>query len=259
MSFNLRYMNQHDKDNAWPYRKDAAAHIIRTYRPTLVGTQEGFASMLADLQERLPEYGWFGEGRNGGVEGEYNAIFYNKTELDVIDWGQFWLSEHPHAPVEISWNAKIHRICTWGLFRFRERPDKQFLHFNTHLDHMSQLAREKGSLLVWNRLSEQCARMKLPAVLTGDLNAEPDNAVIRFLRGEVEAERQRSTLTDAYLAAGVEAGRTFHGFEGGVEGEPIDYVFVSPEASVRQMTVIRDVVDGRLPSDHYPVQAVVFL
>lgn len=250
MTFNLRCQTTADKENAWTYRKGAAAEVVNQYRPTLFGTQEGFSFMLADLEERLPDYAWVGEGRNGGTENEYNAIFYKKEELEVVDWGQFWLSEQPEGPIVKSWGASLHRICTWALFRFRDQPLKQFLHYNTHLDHSSELAREMGSRLIWDRLSEHLKRTPLPAMLTGDMNSYPDSAAIQLFRGH---------LTDAFVAVGVEPGLSFHGYKGGADGQPIDYVFVTPDVQVNDVVIIRDQMDGMFPSDHYPVQARVTL
>ena len=53
-------------------------------------------------------------------------------------------------------------------------------------------------------------------------------------------------------------GPTFHNFDPqNFKGEVIDYVFVKGDVTVNKFEVIRDVVDGDLPSDHYPVYADV--
>ncbi|TMV48993.1 endonuclease/exonuclease/phosphatase family protein [Paenibacillus mesophilus] len=255
MTFNLRFNNPRDEGNSWEHRKDAAAEIFARYKPTVAGTQEGLYGMLADLGHRLSEYEWVGEGRNGGRENEFNAIFYRKDEVEAVDWGQFWLSELPDGPMEKSWGTTHFRICTWALFRFRAEPGPCFLHYNTHLDHSSQQAREKGSRLLSERLAEHRRRTGLPAILTGDMNAEPDNPAIAFLSGKLEVDGVRCALHDAYEAAGEEPGRSFHGFAGGDEGQPIDYVFASPEVRIEGVRIIRDRMDNLYPSDHYPVLA----
>ena len=45
--------------------------------------------MLKDMSMYLEDYLWFGEGRNGGDLGEFNAIFYKKDILNLKDSGQF--------------------------------------------------------------------------------------------------------------------------------------------------------------------------
>jgi endonuclease/exonuclease/phosphatase family metal-dependent hydrolase len=84
-------------------------------------------------------------------------------------------------------------------------------------------------------------------VLTGDFNAWPSNPAIVRLRCE---------LFDAYrtLEEG-DVGMTAHSFKGGTKGHPIDYIFTSEGVRVLEAQVIRDHVDGRYPSDHYPVLA----
>ncbi|RRJ61599.1 hypothetical protein EHV15_00385 [Paenibacillus oralis] len=52
-------------ENIWSSRRDMVAGIIRFHRPDLVGMQEVLHRQLEDLQERLPEYGWVGSGRDG--------------------------------------------------------------------------------------------------------------------------------------------------------------------------------------------------
>lgn len=259
MTFNLRRQTTKDGGNAWTYRKTYAADIVKRYRPTVAGTQEGFREMLVDLERQLPEYAWIGEGRNEGSADEYNAIFYRKEELEAADWGQFWLSEHPEGPIAKCWGATHHRICTWAHFRSRSEPDRQFLHYNTHLDHSSQEARENGVRLLWERLSEHRKRTELPVVLTGDMNAEPDNPAIVYLREQADPGTENRSLTDAYSILREPPGSSFHSFQGGADGEPIDYVFGTSEVRFEDVRIIRDRFGDAYPSDHYPVAATATL
>jgi endonuclease/exonuclease/phosphatase family metal-dependent hydrolase len=57
----------------------------------------------------------------------------------------------------------------------------------------------------------------------------------------------------------VEDVRTAHGFKGTRQGSKIDYVFVPPSAKVIEARILYDNVDGRYPSDHYPVNATILL
>jgi endonuclease/exonuclease/phosphatase family metal-dependent hydrolase len=50
---------------------------------------------------------------------------------------------------------------------------------------------------------------------------------------------------------------TFHGFRGGEEGDKIDAVLRGPGWEVVEAEIVRDHRDGRYPSDHYPVTAVL--
>lgn len=66
MSYNIK--NDYDKEgeNTWNSRRDLVAGIVRFHRADLVGMQEVLHNQLTDLEERLPEYGWIGAGREDG-------------------------------------------------------------------------------------------------------------------------------------------------------------------------------------------------
>lgn len=212
--------------------------------------------MLQDLERELPEYGYAGTGREGGNEGEHCAIFYLKSQITVQDTGQFWLSEEPEKPGSKSWDSSLPRICTWAQLRWIDTGE-QCIVYNTHLDHVGQTARENGMKLIWRRMQAHVEDMNLPAILTGDFNAYPDNPVVRFLRGELALDAQRAKLKDAYSTLS-QIGRTAHEFKGGTEGQPpIDYIFVTPEVEVLSVEIDRRQVDGGYPSDHYPIIAQV--
>jgi endonuclease/exonuclease/phosphatase family metal-dependent hydrolase len=227
-----------------------------------MGTQELTAPMLADLRSRLEEYGWVGQGRLGGEDGEWSAIAYRTADWKPVDSGTFWLSETPEVPGSISWDSSLPRICTWCLLESVRQPGVRILAFNTHLDHMGREARSRGLRIICERLAEMRRRLSLPVILTGDFNDEPDSEPLRvigeFPLGAGAAAGER--LVNAYDAVGLDAeqtGGTFHDFKGGEEGLPIDYIFVSPEITVDELQVDRSQVDGGYPSDHYPVAATV--
>jgi endonuclease/exonuclease/phosphatase family metal-dependent hydrolase len=52
---------------------------------------------------------------------------------------------------------------------------------------------------------------------------------------------------------------TFNGFKGDRSGEKIDYVFVPAGVKVLEAKILHNNVDGRYPSDHFPVVARVRL
>lgn len=241
MTFNLRLNHAGDGKNAWPYRIEKVAKVIESNDSDIIGVQEALFPMLEDLQDVLSTYDMIGEGRGGGKIDEYSAIFYKKNVLDLIDQGQFWLSETPEIVNSISWNSACPRICTWGKFRTIIDPSKEFVVFNTHLDHVSQEARERGIDLILAHMG-QFMDEQMPVVFMGDLNAQPDNQVIQILR-------------DANLVEAQTKGRTFHDFQGGIDGEPIDYIFTSKDAKLAEVKVDRQMINSRYPSDHFPVIA----
>ncbi|NOV03830.1 endonuclease/exonuclease/phosphatase family protein [Paenibacillus planticolens] len=253
MTYNLRTCLAQDGDNAWEYRYDKVAAMIREHSPLLLGTQEGNTSMLEDLQ--LEEYHWIGEDRLGDRGDEHCAIYFKKDELDVVEHGTFWLSEQPEIPASISWDSSLPRICTWGHFRHKGTGTELLL-FNTHLDHQGQQAREQGVRLIWERIKELRAAKEIPVLLTGDFNSQPDSMVIRFMRGEPVWDEALVDMSDAYSMMVGPVGASFHdNYTGRIEGEPIDYIFVTPDVQVSSIQIDRRRIDGRYPSDHYPVVA----
>src|SRR5215216_5555742 len=83
MSFNLRYASE-QTPNSWAQRRPVMAELLRRERPAVVGTQEGVHGQLEDMRRDLPAgYAWVGVGREGGDRGEFMAIFYGTTRLDV--------------------------------------------------------------------------------------------------------------------------------------------------------------------------------
>ncbi|MFD2330976.1 endonuclease/exonuclease/phosphatase family protein [Cohnella sp. GCM10020058] len=257
MTFNLRTNVPSDGDNAWPQRPQAVAKAILRHAPDVVCVQEALYAMLLDLAPLLPEYTWVGEGRRGGQEDEFCAIWYKTGKGSVAEFGSFGLSETPERLGELGWGADYPRMCTWArLVGTANESGKEdgLTVFNTHLDHVSEPAQVNGMSLILDRIGALRARSEAPVVLTGDFNVGPGHAVVCGL--------EQAGYVNGYSAlvggGGAEsAGATFHDFRGGEAGEPIDYIFVSPNVAVSRIEVDRDRYEGRYPSDHYPVCAVL--
>lgn len=147
MSFNLRYDNPKDLNNAWSAGRNAlVATLIEKRRPTVIGAQEGLISQLKFLETRLkgviaPHIGC---GRLGSDKDEHCAIFYDPGIVEVEATGNFWLSEQPLKVGSSSWNSSLPRMCTWAAFHLKSNAEAKFSVWNTHLDHLSKLARENG-------------------------------------------------------------------------------------------------------------------
>lgn len=265
MSYNLRCDTPDDGDNAWPHRADEAAQVVVELAPDVFGVQEGFFGMLEDLNERLPGYTWLGQGRDGGGEGEFSAIFYRPDRLRVVSSGHFWLSSQPDTPGSIYPGASCPRMCTWAHFiGGRKEHAKEFYFFNTHLDHRSEEARVAGALMILERLDEARKKRILPAILTGDMNAWPESPAILALLSDSDSGPPLYDAADWLRDRGGQIGATYHGFQGdewerGTLGEPIDYVFHTEEWGVNAFGVYKEQINGRYPSDHYPVWADLVL
>ena len=84
-AFNLRYASN-SKPNAWPDRLPVMANLINEKNPDIIGTQEGKFYQLKELNKKIPEYTWFGTGRDGGSRGEFMAIFYKANRFDIMKY-----------------------------------------------------------------------------------------------------------------------------------------------------------------------------
>lgn len=245
MSFNVRLPHDADGADRWAVRRGLTARVLRDAAPDVFGTQELFKEQGDYLAAQLPEYAWFGRGREAKGGGEHMGVFYRKAALRLLDSGNFWLSDTPAVAGSISWGHPYPRMVTWGLFE-RRTDGKRFYLFNTHLPYRDEDdgARVRGAALLQARIAALPAGV--PVVVTGDFNAEPDSAThAAMTRG----------LTDAWAAAGQRSGpaATFHAFKGKAERR-IDWILVRG-FDVRSLRTLDANEAGRYPSDHFPVVA----
>ncbi|UCE21812.1 MAG: endonuclease/exonuclease/phosphatase family protein [Candidatus Aminicenantes bacterium] len=258
VSFNIRYDNPGDRENAWINRKDMAAETIRFHGIDIAGLQEALHSQVEDLEARLSEYGWFGVGRDDGQrQGEYTPIFYLKSRFKVLDQSTFWLSETPEVPGKLGWDAVCPRIVTWGKFKDRSTGKVLFV-FNTHFDHVGEVARSQSADLILLKIEELAG--SYPVVLTGDFNCTIDDAPYSILISKREG---RHSLADTHnISRTIPYGstQTFNGFNNELRPDfRIDFIFVCNISQVFRYGVISERWDGRFVSDHYPVMAEMSL
>lgn len=249
MTFNIRLDAASDSMNNWKYRKDNAAQMVAYYEPDIVGMQEVLKNQLDDLKARLPEYTQLGVGRADGKEkGEYCPLFYKTDRFDLVDYGNFGMSETPDSIGIKGWDAACERITTWAILKDKA-SGKQIAAFNTHFDHVGQVARRESATLILAKM-KQIAE-KLPVVLTGDFNGELDSDPIRLLT--------EGGMINTYTEAPVVYGPswTFHAFGNLVleDRTLIDYVLIKGAVEVEKCRVIGDKPDNGYLSDHAPVMA----
>ena len=256
MSFNIRYGTAADGDNAWPRRTELVYDVIARFQPDLIGYQEVLDFQFDALVARFPELTSEGVGRDDGRrKGEFSSLAYRRDRFTRIASGTFWLSATPDVPGSKSWDAALPRICTW--VRLRETASGRELVFaNTHFDHRGQVARREAARVLSERLSPVAAGV--PAVLTGDFNITEDTPAFKVLVDPPEASWVR--WIDAYRILHPERSpdeASFNGFKGTVRGARIDFVLHTGHFRASAAAIDRHQREGRLPSDHYPVTAVL--
>jgi endonuclease/exonuclease/phosphatase family metal-dependent hydrolase len=257
MTFNIRYDNPDDGENAWPHRKDFVASTIRLHLADVVGVQEALEHQLEDLMEMVPEMSWVGTGRNADGGGEFSAILYSSERLEVLEHDTFWLSETPDVPGSQSWDAMLPRIATWAKFRDVE-SNKEFLVLNTHFDHRGPQARVESAKQIMNRVSDIAEG--LPIVVMGDLNTTENDEPYSIL-SENSLPDGRKILDGYYHSVHGHHGpsSTWTGFKSILPDRRIDYIFVSDDVTIHQHAALADQREGRFPSDHLPVLAEIEL
>jgi endonuclease/exonuclease/phosphatase family metal-dependent hydrolase len=251
MTFNIRYGTADDGDNRWENRRGLLVELLRKEKCDVMCLQEALHFQLEELVDSLPGYSYAGVGRDDGIRaGEYAAIMYRRGRFTVDTSGTFWLSETPGVPGSRHWGNNVTRICTWA--RLLDRTSRQSVClFNLHLDHESQLSREKSAWLLLERIAARPHQD--PVIITGDFNAGETNPALRVLLFD------GARFVDSYQAIHDEKTDTgtYHAFRGDSSGEKIDFILVDNQARVFDARILHDNNAGRYPSDHFPVTAVL--
>lgn len=247
MTYNIRLDVAVDGENDWTHRKDYFTSQIQFYEPDIFGVQEAMPHQVTDIANALPSYSYIGTGRDGIGKGESSNIYYKPDRFILKASGTFWLSETPDT-ISKGWDAAFNRVCTYGLFKDKKTKKTCWV-FNTHLDHMGELARTKGIELILSKISMLNTK-KFPVVFMGDFNSEPNTERVIALKKVMDDCRDIS-IEKPFGPTG-----TFNGFK---HNEPvlklIDYIFLSKDNifKVNKYAVLSDSKDQRYPSDHLPV------
>lgn len=259
MTFNIRYGTAREADSAdnWAQRATRVHRVIADYEPDVLGIQEALRFQIDSLRSWFQGLNEAGVGRDDGKEaGEYSAILYREDRLELLEGGTEWLSDTPSVPGSKSWGNEIPRIVTWA--RLRDRmTGGTFYVFNTHWDHQSQPSRERSADRVLARIAAR-EHQEDAVIVTGDFNAGEDNAAFQAL---LEGGATGVRLIDTFRAIHPDTSEvgTFNAFTGTADGPKIDAILTTPEWQVRDAAIVRLRVNGRFPSDHFPVTARLIL
>ena len=243
MSYNIRLDVKSDGVNQWHNRREGVISLIKEEKPDVFGIQEGLPHQIAYLSKQLEEYTMIGEGRDGGNNGEYSAIYYKNKKLKVLKAATFWLSETPKKP-SIGWDAALNRITTVGVFTM-VNSNKKMVVYNSHFDHIGKKARENSVNVILNHIKENNFS-KNAIVVMGDFNAVPTDTPIKLLS---------KNLDDSFNAFPVKKPLgTFNAFELNSKLiKRIDYIFTK-NIDVVEYKHIHEKLPNRLwPSDHLPI------
>ena len=241
-SFNIRGSNMDTGVNAWSNRKKMVIREFGNYQYDIVCMQEPLTDQIQDFLS-IGIYEWLGVSGQGTPDSDvFTPIFYNKKKLNVLDYGTFWLSETPDV-VSRGWDGKFPRICTWAKFRDIENC-RSFYVFNTHLDHVGEVAKLEGARLICRKIKEMTAEEAV--FITGDMNSTPETPPIHTFLSEFSNSREIATEKSGPAGTAHSYGKLY-------PPSQIDYIFVNEYISVTKAITITKNSDPVYMSDHYPI------
>ena len=129
--------------------------------------------------------------------------------------------------------------------------------YNLHMDALSQNSREMSARL----LARQVAARETDDsfIVMGDFNMELDNPGMEYLQ-HIGGKTPYPKMVDAWrsLNPGRES-KTTKGFAGMFGGSHLDHIPICETAQALEVKIDRRKIDGRYPSDHFPVIAKILL
>lgn len=252
MSYNLRrrfFRYLPGSPDRWSDREPLVAQLLRDERPALLGSQEAMHVQATAVARALgPDYRRIGFGRNPDQRGEGCPIFYDSTRLTLDEWKQVALSPTPDVPGSRGFGNHVPRLAVVADFTDRA-TNKPVRHINTHLDHISRASREKSMALILELVREA----RSAVVVTGDMNTGIATRLHRVALGSDE-------LVESWWHADRRLSRewgTFSNYRPPSRGRRIDWLLVTPDVTVTEIGINTRRFDGRAPSDHEAVQAVL--
>ena len=251
-SFNIR--TRGDKaPNDWQARIPRILAILDKYELDSIGVQELTAQQKKVLLEKGTAFAAVGVGREPNKSGEHCCVVYRKDRFDCLDAGTFWLSTTPDVVGSHSWKTACRRICTWAKLKDK-KTGKEFVHFNTHLDHRSEEARRNGAALIMSRMDD--IAKGLPCFLTGDMNCRIATPSIQSFLAKMKNTKDVSETPHEGTF------QTFHAYrytDGKVTNGEIDFIFFNGDMRVLRHATINEHNGNEFPSDHFPVMAEIIL
>lgn len=268
MTCNIRVALPQDEEKGlgWNARKKLTAKVINQQNPDIICLQEVIKVQMDDMRNYFSEFASFGfEGPEmdpfpvGYHLIAKNPIMFSKEKYELLTGGTYWLSETPLIGGSKSWGTARARNVSW--VRLKEKQSgKEFRIINTHLDHISQEAREAQIKMILNEGDQYLD--DFPQLLAGDFNTGTNNKVLKM----TEEKGWKDTYTAIH--GSVDPGFTYHGFkgakyngktQGNQKNSRIDFILSRGLIETKGAKIIKDSDGDFYPSDHYFVSTEVEL
>ncbi len=283
-TYNIRCLcGKPGSDDYWLDRREPLVNLIEEMNLDVFGLQEVCPEQMAYFKEQLADFTFVGDHREADRKsGEASPVAYRTSRFKAEKSGTFWLSETPDAPASKSWKTCCTRVCSYLVLRDRY-TGRRFCFANTHTDHISAEAREKGMRLIIDRMKE--FGQGVPIVFTGDHNCSeievPAKAVAEILdnalyvsetdpRGgwrtwngwrwrDNEVTSAEALALPPVIRNARTRPRARDPFYEKCGGPRIDYIYVSRGVRVLDYETVTATRpdENRYPSDHFPVMATI--
>jgi endonuclease/exonuclease/phosphatase family metal-dependent hydrolase len=142
-------------------------------------------------------------------------------------------------------------MATWAKLQPRTGGPAVYV-FNTHFDISGESTRDAQAGVLRQQIESIAG--DAPVIVTGDFNTTEASPTYRTLLGA------GAGLSDSYRTVHTRAGRderTHHGFSGGTRGQRIDWILTSRHFQTASAAIVRHDRNGKYPSDHFPITAVL--
>jgi endonuclease/exonuclease/phosphatase family metal-dependent hydrolase len=253
MTYNIRRrmtrVLPHSPDR-WDRRRVLIDRLLEAEEPAILGVQEALPDQAGFVRHALGDsYRSVGYGRNANKRGEGCPILYDRDRVELLDWRQTALSATPFVPGSTTWGNPTPRVVVAATFRGRA-SGAEFRFLNTHFDQFSRKSRMHSA----DEILRLVAESTLPTIVTGDFNADDDSLVHQAITASGalvdtwdSAQRRLTPLWGSFANYGPPQ----------LERKRIDWILATPTVAVHKVGINVTRFDGKWPSDHAPVQAVV--
>ncbi len=239
ISFNIRCADD-DGGNSIKERAPRLAEVTSKYDADVIGFQEYTPKWKSYIEKYYGnEYEIFNKYRTKFIKRESSPILWKKDKFRCEKTGYFWLSDTPRVQSR-GWDEKYncYRICEYVILK-EKQSGNHFAFMNTHFGFG-----DDGQIKSANLIYEYSKKISAhPTFVTGDFNLTPQMPGYSAMT---------KNFTDANIKK--DHSPTYHGYnKGNIKPKHIDYCFCDENVIPLSYEIIKDLPQGRFPSDHYGI------
>lgn len=239
MSQNVRNENNDDTNAGYgaEIRMYRFQKLVEKNDPDIIGTQECDNFWIEVFPQLFPDYtmSYQYRGASSGSD-EACAILWKTEKYNLLDKGQFWLSETPNQPSKMN-NQYYPRIAHWVKLEDKATGEK-ILFFSTHFGFPRSEKNPDGytqAQIIYLRslFIKVCAEHPdAYPFIVGDFNIHFDTDSYRAICDGKELFDMRDVANDMSVAGHCQMGDIRNGTSGAYEKDNgssiIDYIFSQP-------------------------------